>query len=292
MPTEITYNSLLQQYNQTDASLKNVDGVVDSIPNTNPNPTTAGTPLPTDEYTLSALAAPRQGLEDLLGIKNGTNEIVNNYRGGSQVLINSDRIILNSRTDFTMICGAKGVSISSIADVNIDADEAVTLYGDRGLFLGVPGKGKGLDEGGGVTKVPKTKAEATLDEDYEPMVLGQKLVNLLEDLLITIKNATVITSTGKAYFREDTLYELACLQARLPEMLSTYGYIDGISHEVPDPAPEPPASLSTPSDLVVGTTAGPTSNIGLGTQQTNATTGDGGPLEGYPDYFESNDPNF
>lgn len=239
-------------------------------------------------YT-STIPGSKQDLNVLLGLKDGKGGKQNNY-GGSQILINSDRLILNSRADYLMLFGEAGVAISSPGNVNIDADDAVTIYGDDGLFLGVPGKGSST----GNTKPPKTKAEPTIDNEYEPLVLGTKLANIIEDLLVIIKNATILTPVGKGYLREDTMYELACLQARIPEMLSTYGYVDGISHEPCDPAPEPLKTVTEPSTTLTGTVTGTFTG-------TNNTTDPNAPsstitnaLATQPDFFETitlyNDP--
>ncbi len=242
----VTYDSLKQQLEQSDSlTLNSTTGVVTPVTGSVSSAVTGSKPIidfPMDDFSYeSSLVGKKEDLNKLLSLTDGDGQKVNGY-AGSQLIFNSDRVVINSRLDYLMLCGQAGIAISSPGNVNIDSDEGVTIYGEDGLYLGVPGKGAGLDEGGGVKKVPKTKADPTLDTDYEPMVLGLKLVNLLEDVLIALKNATILTSTGKAYFREDTMYELACLQARLPEMLSTYGYIDGISHEAPDPAPEPPTT--------------------------------------------------
>lgn len=290
----VTYDSLKQQLEQGDTlSLKSSQGVV--IPNTG-SATTATTgskpaiDFPMDDFSYeSSLVGQKSDLNKLLSLTDSDGQKVNNF-AGSQLILNSDRVVINSRVDYLMLCGQAGIVISSPGNVNIDSDDGITLYGEDGLYLGVPGKGKGLDEGGGVKKVPLTKADATVDTDYEPLVLGLKLANLLEDLLITLKNATILTSTGKAYFREDTMYDLACLQSRLPEMLSTYGYIDGISHEVPDPPPEPPTVSATVPTSVTGTTAGPSSTSGTDVTTGNASSTVTSPLQDRPDYYETQTP--
>lgn len=239
------------------------------------------------------IAGEKKDLNSLLGIKPGNNGKINNY-AGSQVLINTDRIILNSRLDYLMLFGQQGVAISSPGNINIDADDAVTIYGEDGLYLGVPGKGKSLEEGGGNRKTPKTKAEPTLDSDYEPLVLGTKIANLLEDLLVVLKNATILTSVGKAYFREDTMYDLACLQARIPEILSTYGYIDGISHEAPDPGPEPLKTVAEPEVTTVGTVVGSFEGVTDSIDPETASSNISNVLSDQTDFFETqtlyNDP--
>ena len=241
--------------------------------------------FPLEDLTFSStLPGAKQDLNVLLSLKDGKGVKQNNF-GGSQVLINSDRIILNSRADYLMLFGESGIAISSPGNVNIDADDAITIYGDDGLFLGVPGKGAST----GNTKSPNTKAEATIDSEYEPLVLGTKLANILEDLLVIIKNATILTPVGKAYFREDTMYELACLQSRIPEMLSTYGYVDGISHESVDPPPTAPKTVTEPPTTITGTVAG----AFTGTASSDSLTGSGAsttiasPLANQPDFFNT-----
>ena len=215
-----------------------------------------------DQTFGTTITGQKTDINSLLHLKDGNNAKQNNH-GGSQILINSDRLIFNARTNYLMLFGQEGIAISSQGNVNIDADDAVTIYGEDGVFIGVPGKGQSLAEGGGNTKAPSTKADPTIDNDYEPLVLGNKLVNVIEDLLIILKNATILTPSGKAYFRDDTMYELAAIQSRLPEMLSTYAYIDGLSHEGVDPAPTPPTSTAqqptntTSTAVTTNTTAQP-----------------------------------
>jgi hypothetical protein len=257
---EINYNNLKSQLDSGDGfSLSTSDG---GVPSDQSNPIALNIPtIPKIEFPLedlsfqSTLSGKASDLNKILGLKDADGGKANSY-AGSQAIINSDRIILNSRVDYLMLFGQQGVAISSQGNVNIDADDAITLYGDDGLFLGVPGKGKSIEEGNGNSKAPKNKAEPTLDSNYEPLLLGIKVANLIEDLLITIKNMTVVTPVGYGYLREDVMYDLACLQARIPEMLSTYGFIDGISHEAPDPAPTAPKTLTAPSTNVTGTVTG------------------------------------
>jgi hypothetical protein len=239
--------------------------------------------FPMEDYTFqSTITGKVQTIDKLLSIKAGSGGKQNDY-AGSQVLINSDRIILNSRTNYLMLFGKEGIAISSQGNVNIDAEDAVTIYGEDGLFLGVPGKGEAK---GNKDDQPKTKADLTLDNDYEPLVLGTKLANLLEDLLIILKNATLLTPVGKGYFREDVMYEFACLQARIPEMLSTFGYIDGISHEPVDPAPEPPKTVTEPPTTLTGTVTGTFTGTTTGVDPNAATTQITNPLADQPDFFE------
>jgi hypothetical protein len=244
--------------------------------------------FPLDDLTFeNTLTGKPEDLNKLLSLKDGNGGKTNGYIG-SQVVINSDRILFNSRKDFMMLFGEAGVAISSKGNVNIDAGDGITIFGEDGLFLGVPGKGKSLDEGGGNQKAPRTKAEPTLDRDYDPLVLGTKLANILEDLIIAVKNAVIVAPMGNAYLREDSQYDLACLQARIPEMLSTYAFLDGISHNPTLPPPTPPKTVTVPPTTLRGQVVG-------SFQGTTLTEGNGNyapisnPLANDPNYYNGID---
>lgn len=292
----ITYNSLKQQLEQ--------GGVLKVLPTAgggSPNAPVQGTfvgnavvnapqlpkvSFPMDDLTFgSNLIGEKRDLDSLLSLRPGNGGKINDFGGvGSQIVVNSDRVLLNARTNYLMLFGQEGVAVSSQGNVNIDADDAITLYGDDGVYIGVPGKGEATGNRG---RAPKNKAEPTIDNEYEPLALGLKVANILEDLLIVLKNATILTPVGKGYFREDVMYELRCIQARLPEILSTYAYVDGISHEAPDPAPDPPLTTTEPPTTLTGTVAGNFTGT-TGRIDPSAPSLDiKSPLANQPDFFEA-----
>jgi len=115
--------------------------------------------------------------------------------------------------------------------------------------------------------------------------LGTKLANWLDDLLQVFKNSVVLTPVGKGYFREDTQYDLIALQARIKEMLSTYAFIDGHSHEQAETDSIPPApSITETSNTITGEITGTVTAESL-EKQTSGDVGD--VLKTIPDYDES-----
>ena len=66
------------------------------------------------------------------------------------------------------------------------------------------------------------------------MPLGLKLINFLEDLIVTIENSEIAGPLGNGVFQPSSLAEFELLKTRLPELISNYGYIDGLSHETVD----------------------------------------------------------
>jgi hypothetical protein len=199
------------------------------------------------EYS-STIGRETNDVSKLLALIKDSRGFTNNYGNSSQVLINTDRIILNTKRDYLMLFGEAGVAISSKNPVNIDSDSSFTVAASDGIFLGVPNNGEPYDLDN--QKKPTTKGEPTTDQEYEPVPLGIKLANLLEDLFVILKNARIVTPMGLAYFREDTQYDMANLQARLPEMLSSLVFVDGISHEAADAAPAPPTTITNSTGTI------------------------------------------
>lgn len=204
---------------------------------------------------------PGAGLKAVGLVANG-KFIVNDHDAGSpSILINSGRVIINSKESQTIIAGAQGVALTSPTKVNIDADESVTIFGDAGVYLGIPGKGlppnkplipigdpKFFKEG------KKLKSYPSADVPYEPVVLGLKLINWLEDLLIILKYQQSLTPVGYATAREDTQWDFMAMQARLQELISTEIFVDGYSHEQPDfdalPNPPTDAEITKPQTSI------------------------------------------
>lgn len=203
-------------------------------------------PLPEKLYQNNML---KVGLGEL-GLSLVQNKVVNDSKNGdSSILINSDRVIINSKTGHTIIAGSEGVALTSINRVNIDADDSVTIYGENGIYLGVPNKGaqpEGVDPKTGLpvgaagnaaaflAAGKKLKSAPSPDVPYEPVVLGLKLINWLDDLCVVIKNMQILTNTGLATPREDAQWDLIALQERLKELVSSYVYVDGYSHDKMD----------------------------------------------------------
>lgn len=245
-------------------------------------------PMEDLEYSAGVDVKISKGVNTILNVKDGNGGKVNNYtQGAGQVIISSNRLIMNAAKDYLMMFGNQGVALASPGPVNVDSENSITLFGEKGLFLGVPGKDplKPAPE----IPAPKSKGDPTKDSPYEPLVLGIKLANILEDFLLILKSANLITPVGQAYFREDTQWELASLQARIPEMLSTYAYVDGYSHLKPDPAPPAPEKLTPYPTKLVGTiTAIGGAPINSNTSTNGPTTGPiTSPLANTPGFFES-----
>ena len=255
-----------------------------------------GLPMTDYLYDQGITVAPIQpgaGLKAVGLVANG-KFIVNDHDAGSpSILINSGRVIINSKESQTIIAGAQGVALTSPTKVNIDADESVTIFGDTGVYLGIPGKGQPH-----VPFVPtpgddkffkdgkKLKSVPSGDVPYEPMVLGLKLINWLDDLLIILKYQQNLTPVGYSTAREDTQWDFLAMQTRLQELISTEIFIDGYSHEKPnyndlDPPPKEFTKPQTSIDVNV--------NASISNPLTQPSV-PAGPNVSKPGYYESAGP--
>ena len=92
-----------------------------------------------------------------------------NYTG-KQILINSDRITLNSKEDTTFILGKKAISLSSQGTINIDS-KGMTIINSPNIMLGL-------------------RAE-------HPLVYGDELVKMLKQYFLLLTEE-VIPNLAKA----------------------------------------------------------------------------------------------
>lgn len=143
---------------------------------------------------------------------------------GSQCMLIADRIIIDARADYAIISSKRGTAITSAGPVKIDSGEDVVVNPTSAFYIGNP------------TAVnPKTAAQQNVGADgdmkYEPLILGNKLIEVLRDVIQLISTIKIDTPTGAGYLSSDIQSNLTKLNSRLTECLSTYAYIDGTKHE-------------------------------------------------------------
>lgn len=188
----------------------------------------------TYDITVNATAAD-PSVDQLLAIDHANTNTYKPDATGGGIFLNSDRIVINAKEDYSMLFGQKGVAIASPNQVNIDAGKTITLFGRGEVFIGLPNRGKQVDDDLNQKRKPgKTVGDPTPDELYEPLLLGLKLVNLVEDLISTIQNMEIASPTGTSLLQPSSIAKFELLKVRLPEILSNYAYMDGISHEQVD----------------------------------------------------------
>jgi hypothetical protein len=79
---------------------------------------------------------------------------------GEQIIINSGRVILNSKDDSVFLFSKKAIGFSSAGTINFDADDAIIINTPK-LYLGIDAK--------------------------EPLVKGTQLTIMLDDILDALR---------------------------------------------------------------------------------------------------------
>lgn len=87
---------------------------------------------------------------------------------GNQVILSSDRVMLHSKNDAIFIFGKQAVSLSSPQTINLDATQKVLIDS------------------------PKIELGHKAEDDGEPIVLGDRLNNVLLDLTIAVQQSAVM----------------------------------------------------------------------------------------------------
>lgn len=193
----------------------------------------------------------------------GISDSGENIYTGPQLVLSTDRILLNAKSDYILAFAKKGIALSAVGPVNIDSAEETVIASRGGVYLGpyITPDDKSADQKH--TGAPK-------DSAYDQMVLGNKLANLIEDLIIAVSQLKVSTPQGEGYVSAETQRTLQKLISRLPETLSTYGFIIGTKHDAiagpitPDPVQdttEDSSPASTFGDFTPPPTSGSSDSV-------------------------------
>jgi hypothetical protein len=153
---------------------------------------------------------------------------------GAQIFINSDRIVLNSKLNEISLFSNTEINLSAVQSITVDSNKTiqmtavtdVKIQAENDIFL----KGKTLSF---VTTgvAPMGDISFATSENYiisakkifigsggdetQPMVLGGNLQQLLYDLIRALSTATVITSTGPAFFNPQVSTSLTNLLSKV-----------------------------------------------------------------------------
>ena len=136
-------------------------------------------------------------------------ELIYNYKQ-NQALISSGRITLNSKTDDIYISSNKDIHIGTGRTLSISNNEDLIIESNS-VFLGNPIKNN----------------ESRV---MEPMVLGEQLKTILQDLIDVLQNANGVVQGVPVPLVDSTMAPLApqiiSIGNRLNDVLSQYHYIE------------------------------------------------------------------
>lgn len=181
---------------------------------------------------------------------------------GSQIALNSDRIILNSKTDKLLFFGSNGVHIESATDVSLDAERDMISLIKRNKYFEIVGSSREnvgggkkiwvrgkfiIDVDGGYILHSKTDLDilssskisiqspavflGSNNNTSHPSVLGDILISMFKEFIaIHMDNAGMhgISACGSPVtLNKDVTDRLQQLSTKLSTMLSTSVFIGG-----------------------------------------------------------------
>lgn len=148
----------------------------------------------------------------------------------AQVIINSDRVVLNSKASHIMMFSNEGIHLNSFKETTIDTDNNIALTANLDINLNANGnitntadKNYFINSGEDITLMALKKTSiianqifiGSADQTTEPMVGGKTLSAWLSDLITTLRNAIINTQTGPGKFNPQVLNQLKQLQDKL-----------------------------------------------------------------------------
>lgn len=134
---------------------------------------------------------------------------------GAQIFVNSDRVIINSKSNEISLFAKKEINLSAVQSITIDSGKSVMITAIKDIELSTPedivlnARSVVINSpndivqgtsGNYIISGKKIFIGASSNDTTQPMVLGGELATWLTKLVNTLSTATVITSTGPAFF--------------------------------------------------------------------------------------------
>lgn len=147
---------------------------------------------------------------------------------GAQIFINSDRIILNSKLNEISLFSKKEINLSALQSITMSTDKSINISAEKDIEITTP-EDIVLTARSIIINSPNDIAQGTSGnyiisgakiyigsdgDESQPMVLGGELARVLYELVDTLARATIITSTGPAFFDPIALGRLQVLLAQ------------------------------------------------------------------------------
>ena len=144
---------------------------------------------------------------------------------GDQLFVNSDRVILSSKSSEFIIFGKGNTgiitdgrfTIDSDKDTYIQSNQIITIESDKNIILNTKGTGniylgeEGIEGGAGAP--------------VQPMVLGGELIKILEDLISEITKSIYAGSCGPSTLSSANVRALNSIKSNLRELLSGRNFL-------------------------------------------------------------------
>jgi hypothetical protein len=144
---------------------------------------------------------------------------------GDQLFLNSDRVILSSKSSEFIIFGKGNTgiitdgrfTIDSDKDTYIQSNQIITIESDKNIILNTKGTGN--------IYLGQEGTEGGAGASIQAMVLGCELIKILEDLISEITKSIYAGSCGPSTLSSANVRALNSIKSNLREILSGRNFL-------------------------------------------------------------------
>lgn len=147
---------------------------------------------------------------------------------GNQIYINSDRVLISSKSQELIIFGAKNTGVITDGRFSIDAANGIYAHSENDdiVFHTINGKNIFLNsDNSGKIYLGKNKGEGDAGADVQKMVLGGELISVLEQLIDAINQQTFLTPSGPTATGPTNAPTFNSIKNKLKTILSARNYL-------------------------------------------------------------------
>ena len=142
---------------------------------------------------------------------------------GNQIFISSGRLVLNSKNEEISLFSAKEINLSSLGHATIDSEKSVYISANSGVSITSLSHMLLVAKDLGVSApMIEIQSKAIKLAGTHPTVLGDRLVELLTNLITQLNSPTaIVTSTGFASLSPSVRASLDTIRGKLNSIKST-----------------------------------------------------------------------
>jgi hypothetical protein len=147
---------------------------------------------------------------------------------GNQIYINSDRVLISSKSQELILFGAKNTGVITDGRFSIDAANGVYAHSENDDIVLHTINGKNVfinSDSSGKIYLGKNKGEGDAGADVQKMVLGGELISILEQILDAINQQTFLTPSGPTAVGPTNSPTFNSIKNKLKTILSARNYL-------------------------------------------------------------------
>ena len=145
---------------------------------------------------------------------------------GDQLWVNSDRIILSSKSKEFIIFGKGNTGVITDGNYSIDAEKEIYFHNKKNITIHSEGSNNiFLNSDSGKIYLGKDKGEGDAGASVQKMVLGGELVKILEELIDAITKQVYLTPAGPSATGPTNVAQFSSIKSKLKTILAAKNFL-------------------------------------------------------------------